>query len=318
MEDMKTRFILFITFHPDLERPWQKREEYIDTLCMNLEESLNNATVRYTTYNDLVFTVRSDGASIVDARNKIDLRDCAFVHFKNRQFRPEEATVAFYLRQHQVLFYSSEVDTGISAGKIAQMFRLNQVGLPVPDSFYAHRSYVSAMFAKEMLPDNFAFPLIIKANSGTRGEDNHLVHSFDKAREALAAIAEEKQVILQNFIANDGDYRFLFIGLDAEPLVFKRSAIAGSHLNNTSKGATGTFLDPTTLPRQYGGFARRAAEVLRREIGGVDIVVDKHSGKPYILEVNGTPAIATGFGQSQKVKKYAAFLTHLLDGGEEE
>ena len=42
--------------------------------------------------------------------------------------------------------------------------------------------------------------------------------------------------------------------------------------------------------------------------GGVDILVDKQTGKPYVLEVNHTPAIFSGLFQREKIAKYAAFV----------
>src|SRR5581483_7913024 len=266
---MKSKKILFITSNSEQTVAWQEREAYIRSFCEGVEDALKDVRVLYTTYDDLEFTVRGGESSIQDVRNKVDLRDYTFVHFKNWQYETEEATVAAgYLKAHHVPFYNTEVDMPVASGKLAQMFRLSEAGVPVPDSFYAHRSILLDLFAESRLPFGFTFPVIMKANDGSRGDDNHLVHSFEEARAALVQIPAHKEVILQNFIANNGDYRILFIGLESDPIIFLRTAVAGSHLNNTSKGGTGLFVDVASLPTDYMRYARKAAEVLRREIGG--------------------------------------------------
>jgi glutathione synthase/RimK-type ligase-like ATP-grasp enzyme len=163
----------------------------------------------------------------------------------------------------------------------------------------------------------FSFPLILKAIDGSKGDDNYLVKNHDE----LVAILNDsdKTFMVQNFVPNDGDLRILFIGLDREPLVFRRKGAGTSHLNNTSKGGEGSFLSIKELDAQVRVDAYRAAEVLRREIGGVDIIIDKETGRHYVLEVNATPAIATGYGGSRKLNEFVSFLEEtLFDDTEEE
>lgn len=305
--------VLIITSRTEQTATWKEREQYVRQFCELVENQLENIEVRFTTYSDLRYTVIAGQTSIVDTLNDTDLKDVQLVHFKNWQYEINQApVVAAYLRAHGVLYFNSEVHLQFALGKLAQMFLLSAVDVPVPDTFYASKEQLKIMFAADTLPTGFAYPFIMKANDGSRGDDNHLVQSAKEATDILAVSDPETQYVIQNFIVNDGDLRVLFMGLDVDPMVFRRKSMTGSHLNNTSKGGQSTLVDVHDLPPEFLDYARRAAQTLGREIGGVDIIVDKTSGKPYILEVNASPQVASGAFPAEKIENYGIFLKNML------
>lgn len=314
------KHVLIITSRSEKTVAWQERERYVQEFCDQLNAVLDDVSVRFTTYRDLCFTVWGNQTEVFDLKNGRDLKNVDLVHFKNWQYEIGQApVVAAYLQRHGVAFYNSEVSRAPMSGKLAQMFVLAENGVPVPDTFYAAKDQLIELFQKNELPPGFAFPVIMKADDGSKGDDNHLVRSSEQAIDILTASQSDKEYVLQGFIPNDGDYRLLYVGLDNdEPLIFHRQAVAGSHLNNTSKGGTGKFMNAKEFPIEYKRFARKSAELLGREIGGVDVLVDKDTQKAYVLEVNGTPALATGYGVETKTKRFAEFLRHALDAKEEE
>ncbi len=311
--------VLIITSSSRQSVAWREREPYVRDFCEAVTAKLANVQVVYTTYQDLQFTVVGGRTQIYDTRNNIDLKDVDLVHFKNWVYDPYTApVVAMYLHRYEVTFFNSEVHTTQVPGKLGQMFLLAENDVPVPDTLYASKERLQEYFEHGTLPEGFAYPLIMKANDGSKGDDNHLVKDAEQAIDILTASDPEKEYVLQCFIPNDGDYRLLYIGLGGEPLIFHRRGVEGSHLNNTSKGGTGTFVPQEEFPAEYGLLARRAAELLGREIGGVDVLVDKVTGQAYVLEVNATPALATGYGTDVKVERFARFLQDTLDAEEEE
>ena len=307
-----------ITSQIEKTASWPEREKYVQEFCAALQERVDNIEVLYTTYQELNYSVIDQQLAIFDTHNQLDLNEVDLVHFKNWTYEYEEAAlVAFYLRKHEITYYNAEVGIKAAIGKTAQMFYLAAENIPVPNSFFAHRRYLRQLFASGKTPAGFDFPLIMKADDGSRGDNNHLVKTAEQAVQIIDE-SEDVEFILQNFIPNDGDFRCLLVGVGSSPLLFRRTAVAGSHLNNTSKGGSGELVDSATLPAEYLAYARKASEVLGREIGGVDIIVDKETNKPYILEVNGTPAIATGYAVDKKVDLFVDFLEQFFDVTEEE
>jgi glutathione synthase/RimK-type ligase-like ATP-grasp enzyme len=302
--------ILIITSKSERNTSWETREGYIAEFCRGIEEKLDNFKLAFTTYEDLVFSVIDGVREVEDTRNGFNLDEADMVHFKNTYHNPEEAgLVARYLESKGIQFFNTETNNGLLRSKISQMFALSQDGLPVPDTLYAKKDYLAGLFRSKNLPQRFNLPFIMKADFGSKGEDNYLIKDFDKALEILSAESgSHKEFVIQNFIENDGDYRILFVGLDEPPLIIHRAAAPDSHLNNTSQGGQGSFVEPDTLPQEVVENARRACGVLKREIGGADIIIEKNSGRIFILEVNSTPALATGFGREEKAQRFAEFL----------
>lgn len=306
--------VLIITSRSEKTVSWNVREVYVRQFCEAVNARSPSIRARFTTYQDLHHTIRGGKTVVFDTLNKIDLSQVQFVHFKNWHFeRGQAPVVAAYLKAYGIPYVNSEVTAvSVAPGKLAQMFLLGSQGVPVPDTFYAAKQALLRIFTRGKLPESFSYPLIMKANDGAQGHDNHLIREAKEAIDVLTASEPDKEYVLQNFIPNDGDYRILFMGLPGEPLVFHRRAAAGNHLNNTSQGGSGQFIDTDSLPPEYLDYARKAAELTGREIGGVDILADKETGKPYVLEVNGTPALATGYGTDVKIEYFARYIEQAL------
>jgi glutathione synthase/RimK-type ligase-like ATP-grasp enzyme len=311
--------VLIITSSRSKTSDWADRERYVEEFYSSVQSLLDDTTILYTTYNDIITTVIDSQVTVVDSRHSINLKDVNVVHFKNWMFDHEHAAlIAFYLKHHGVPFYNQEVNAGLAWGKISQMCRLAIGNVPVPDTFFAKAEVLKDYFKKGRLPENFVFPLILKADDGAKGNDNFLVKTAEEAVKILDEAGEDKEFVVQNYLPNNGDYRFLFAGLEQVPLVFLRKAVKGTHLNNTSQGGSGSFVDIATLPGDYLIHAKNAARILRREISGVDIIVDKKTKRPYVLEVNSTPALATGYGVKEKQKLFKRFIESHLQQEEEE
>lgn len=307
--------ILIITSSRGKTVPWSEREVYVRDFCKNLQRRLKNTKVVYATYSDLIFWVYNQKPSILDNHNGYRLEEYDFVQFRNFCYDLDTApVVANYLNHFGIPFTNSEVNNGINTEKLSQMFTLAFANLPVPNTYYAH--IVDQDFQKT-IGDKLGYPMIMKANDGSKGDSNYLVDSQAELQEILDR-ESGKYFVFQNYIPNNGDYRLLFIGLNREPLVFLRQGDKDTHLNNTSKGGQGKLVDVKQLPLVFRQHALSAARTLGREISGVDILVDKTTDKPYLLEVNSTPAIATGFAQDKKLAAFSGYLNELLDGKEEE
>lgn len=311
--------VLIITSYRSKVIHWAERERYVEEFYESVQAMLDDTRIIYTTYDDIVTTVIDNKVTIRDVRHNIDLKEVHLVHFKNWMFDNEHASlIAFYLKQNGIAFYNEEVDAGLAWGKISQMCRLAAGGVPVPDTFFAKKRLLKEFFQNGKLPKSFTFPLILKADDGAKGNDNYLVKNKEEAIEILDVATDDKEFVVQNFIPNDGDYRFLFAGIDELPLVFMRKAVKNTHLNNTSQGGSGSLVNPASLPNDYLVHAKNAARILKREIGGVDIIVNKQTNVPYVLEVNSTPALATGYSVDKKKKLFKRFIESRINLQEEE
>jgi glutathione synthase/RimK-type ligase-like ATP-grasp enzyme len=214
--------------------------------------------------------------------------------------------VAQYLTHHKVPFTDANDVLGTAFDKISQMVKFALNNITVPDTL--------AVWPRTTVVDVQQFtqlPFIMKSNDGIKGLNNYLVQSWDEFETLLQAHGSNGYLV-QPFIPNDGDYRFLYIG--NELLAFFRQAQGKTHLNNSSQGGTGSLVEIPTCDPAVVRIAQQAMQCYAREISGVDVLVDKTTNKPYILEVNYTPAIPSGLFQEEKIKCYAQFVQTKIKG----
>lgn len=165
----------------------------------------------------------------------------------------------------------------------------------------------------DVIIGNFKFPLILKSGEGRQGKSVFKVNDHDELVKKIQELEKEKlTIVAREFIPNDGDIRVFTIGYKAIGAM-KRIPKEGEFRSNISQGGKGEkydlemFLDVRIL-------SENASKVNRVEIAGVDIIINKENGKPYVLEVNPGPQFAglekyTGVNAAEKIIEYFERLT---------
>ena len=116
----------------------------------------------------------------------------------------------------------------------------------------------------------------------------------------------------QSFIANSGDLRVLVINKSIKLIIGRTRKDDTTHLNNTSQGADARLLDISELSVEAQEMSLKAASVMGREIAGVDVMFEKDTEKPYILEVNASPQVGSGAFTDEKLTVYNEFFKEVL------
>jgi len=228
------------------------------------------------------------------------------------------------------------------ACKAWQMLKLKEAGIDVPKSIYGSLWYLYEVMKLQHSSNHFLgsdecsstfnvvkktmvsneswnFPVIIKGSGGDRGTRVFKADSLEELEILVKDLRkteteEGKRYMLQEYIANDGDYRVLVLG-DKVLGVMKRFANQDSSefRNNYSAGGSVEVAD---LPEEVKKLAVRAAKVCGLVIAGVDVAFrefDKR--KPVIWEVNKGPQFkgfmkATGIDVPEEIVKYLVSLSN--------
>ncbi len=154
-------------------------------------------------------------------------------------------------------------------------------------------------------------PFIKKPNLGFQGRGVELVSSSNEIDTFKEGSFEE--VIFQNYIENDGDYRVLIVG-GRSLGVIKRVAAEGSFLNNVSRGGKALIVKDRNLEIRLSGIASQIVTFFDLSLCGVDLMVDKKTGEIYFLELNTVPQWegfqeATGVNVAGEIIKYCQGLS---------
>jgi len=260
-------------------------------------------------YDDIGFEF-GENIRVFSLVSGADLASYDFVYFKSYIRYEERAfALAIVLKKLGVPFVCSEVGYGLSTSKLSQYAKLSVEGLPLPKTLF---------IACKRLPDSYDtfasalhIPFVLKATDGKGGEANYLIANREEYTSAVTKHVDV-EFVGQSFIANSGDLRVLVVN-DAIRLIIGRARKDDStHLNNTSQGANARLIDASELSEEAKSLSLKAAQVLRREIAGVDVMFEEGTGKTYILEVNASPQVGSGAFTNEKLSVYHDFIVDVL------
>ena len=240
-------------------------------------------------YEDLIMSFNTK-LSITTADN-IDLNSFdaifQFGWFKTKLLEDMALSVARYAKYYDIPNSNQEALFTRSRTKISQYVIAGLAGIQTIPFIVTNSSQAIQAWAS-----SYEFPLIVKAVAASRGNHNYLAKSNQEVKQIISDNPDQ-QFVVQTFIENDGDYRLIILD-GAVKLAIHRKGAEGSHLNNTSKGGSGVVVPIEELSTKMVDEAITVSRELRREIGGVDMVVDKRDGKHYFLEANNMPQLSTG------------------------
>lgn len=278
-----------------------------DAEVMDEFNRLGNSKVSYqlSRYRDIEITIKNGRTDILIGETPLTEYD--FVFFKSwRKAQNLAIALAHFLRQQGIKFIDTALLLPLHGDKLLQYVLLAENNLPVPNTIYAHKDLIANRLPVYI--EKLGLPVIIKDAGASKGESNFLANSLDQATEYIQKFGKDAVILLQEFIPNEFDYRLFVVG-DEVGLSFKRVRKEGTHLNNTSAGASSEEL--VSPPANLEEIAVKSSQVFAREIAGVDIVISTKSNKPYILEVNPSPGIVTKNNKSLTNKKIALIDSYI-------
>lgn len=192
-----------------------------------------------------------------------------------------------------------------SIDKVADLMKLANKGIPVPDTYYVHD--YNQYYA---IAERIGYPLIVKSVGGGKGIG---VYKADSVEELDKIIRDQEAIekkpgrfILEEFIPYVHDLRVLIIG-DKE-FVMKRIPNEGDFRANFSQGGS---VELFKLDKEGIALARKALSAINMTIGGVDVLITEDDNR-YILEVNHTPGF-TGMEEATGKNIGRIYLEHALE-----
>lgn len=197
--------------------------------------------------------------------------------------------ISSYLNNHDIPH--TERKEGRGTSKISDIIKFALANLPQPNTYY------SCKYTEESIPKikiTCGFPMIAKRAKGSKGKGIFIIKSLRDLKKALTEIQEStSQYFFQAFIANDYDWGVLISNgnvLSGE----KSFGMEGKYVNNAAQGAEEIFVPINDIPSEVKDIALKAAKELKLDWSRSDIVIDKKTNKPFILETNRFPGMTVG------------------------
>lgn len=247
-------------------------------------------------------------AFIVPEGKLIDSYD--LIYFKS-YYRYSEIAVSLveYLSHKKIPFMCQELSSYISFSKLSQYARMTRSGVRIPKTQFIARKHLGDSY--NSLVDYLGLPFVLKAIEGKGGDTNFLVDSKEKFDASLVRAGDD-ELIAQSFIENEGDMRILVLGNEIKLVISRKRLNENTHLNNTSQGGVAEELSVAELSEESRTIALQAAQIMQREIAGVDIMLESGTGRAYLLEINASPQVASGALTDRKIELYHQLFLNKL------
>lgn len=305
---MSTTKRILVLVHEKTSEKDRNWDFFRDSLTAAMDDSLYEATMGALC--DFTYVLSDDGQDIYDRSRGFALDDFDLVVFRIiRQEYARAGSCALLLQKKSIPYVDTAIQPRHNSKYAAAAIRQTE-GFNTIMTVYARGSELAYMAEEDMLP--MPYPVIVKDVNGRKGQSNFVAEDAAQVTE-IVTTNPEIQFILQEFIPNDGDYRFLVLGSKIQ-MVIHRKAAEGSHLNNTSQGAASQIVELDQFSEEVKADVIKAARLENLEVAGVDIMFDLTTGKHYVVEVNSSPQLASGAAPERKMAAYANYLKSLIAG----
>jgi RimK family alpha-L-glutamate ligase len=260
--------------------------------------------VKIATYSQLNFQSDQNSLLVDDE----DLKSFALIYLRLvGQHREELTLIADYAQQHHIPLVDKILETGsIDRKKSFEIRKLVEAGLTYPKTIFARLERLERLGAKEL-----GLPLVIKRTDGKQGKNVYLVKNYQEMKSLVKKLAPEekegKRFLAQEFIANDGDFRIIVVGSQVIGAIKRISQKKGEFRSNVSLGGRA---EAAVVSQELKEMAIKAAALCQVDFAGVDIILEKRTQKPFILEINRAPQYA-GFHRATKIDVPLALIDYL-------
>ncbi len=262
-------------------------------LCLPSVEHIDQILDRFSfpvilskgSFNNLEFIFKGRKTTILHKGR--DLKDFSFVWLSSMwNSRDLAYSVRLYLEKSGVPY--TYVEKGTSKVTDQMLFAIN--GLQSPDTLFLGSRPIrkNLLLIKKVC----GYPLVIKDVKGCRGVNSEYVATKKDLLKKMKNLPKHKKYLFQRYIPNEYDWGVMVANgrvVSGE----KSYPSEGEFRNNACNGAKEVFVDSKKIPFEIKQMAINASNVLGLTWSRADIIIDKKSKRPYLLEVNRFPGITS-------------------------
>lgn len=284
----------------------EKKELFSHLISQRLGDGIQLEMARFS---DLYFEVW--GENVIVEVNQVPITDYSLVYIRRAgdKYSVTAATLALCLNKLKIKYMDSAwIEIGPLGSKYTSLVKLSLAGFPVFPSIYANQSTIGVYPAK--IAGRLGLPLVAKELSMQRGKGVYLIKKTEdfKSLPLIDKHGGGNHFLFQKFIDIEREYRLLVLGERVRVWEEKIIAETEEFRHNVALGAIEKFMPIAKLSAEMEKIAVGGAKVLNLQIAGVDIAVEKKTGKIYLIEINRGPGFTYDTGISPEMDELAGYL----------
>lgn len=247
-------------------------------------------------FNKLEIIFRDGQVTIL--HDGVDLREFSFIWLCS-SWTSRDLAYAIWLYLDKNKIPSTHVEKGTSKITDQMMFILG--GISSPNTLFIGHNNVEKYL--DQIKNVCGYPLVVKDSKGSQGANLAKVENQEELIEKMKELPKSKKYLFQQYISNEYDWGVMV----ADGVVVsgqKRYPCDGEFRNNVCKGGEEVFVDPEEVPENIKKMAIDNGNALNLLWSRSDIVIDKNTGMPYVLEVNRLPGITSKTSDAEGAYKF--------------
>ncbi|NMC36169.1 ATP-grasp domain-containing protein [Candidatus Beckwithbacteria bacterium] len=258
----------------------------------------DKATITFVDYDKLLFILDQNSYKVL--AHNLDISSFDLIYFKFYHHILYQSLLAL----NPKLPIARTVNQALVINKLYQYCCLARENLSFPCTISSRDKQVILQWVSDL-----HFPVVVKPWKGSFGEKTVLIQSMVELEKYVNRKSfTDNFYLFQKYVDNDFDLRILVVKSQVKA-AFKRLRTSQTEWrNNLSQGGVGISLGGEQLPPGVEALAIKAVKAVGYQVAGVDVVLDKITNQPYVLEVNASP----GFYPSVK-KALLVYMAKLLD-----
>lgn len=279
---------------------------FVELIAKNFKNE--NTKIELGLFDDLTFVFGGDSIEVQLKGKDITEYDLIYIRKAGSDYSILATSLALCLNYLHIPFFDSlHGRFGGRCNKLTSLLRLFTQGIEVPKTIYICKVDSESEYGK--IAAHLGVPFIAKDMSIQRGKGVFLIHSIEDLQKLpkIKGQNNSSPYIFQKLIQKEHEYRMLVlknkVGVWEEKI-----AVEGEFRNNVALGAREVFLNIQNIPSDMKELAVKAAQALGIEVAGVDIIVEKETGKLYVLEGNRGPGLTYDESISYEFKALAEFF----------
>lgn len=270
--------------------------------------------VTVASFLDLTYETTTDRNVILRVEDK-DIASFDIIYIRLIYKRFEEASLLVdYARNHKIKIvdevYEKARFTRLPIAKSLEAKILHEANIPFPKTVFC-----SVKSIRKVVKESFSKGYVIKDSLGKQGRDVWSPINDAELEEVLKVISvkeveEYKRYLIQELIEADQRIRVFVVGGKAIAAMTRPTKWRERFLEKVN----GQIPPPIRkeikpIPKEDANLAIKAARALSIDIAGVDILHQRKSNKPYVLEVNSAPRWSsikeyTGIDVEKEILRY--------------
>jgi glutathione synthase/RimK-type ligase-like ATP-grasp enzyme len=213
-------------------------------------------------------------------------------------------------------FDRSFKEIGASGDKLTSYLKLSIAGVPVPHTIFCMGASIKKY--EDYIIKELGFPIVAKELVGQHMTGIYAISDkkqFDELPKKRGEKGRTAKYLFQKHIPLENEYRLLVLG-DAVKIVhtkvprdYSQLKLDYSNINQNEE-----YLKVDSISPEMQEIAVKAAKSLNIQIAGVDLAIEKATGKAYIFEVNRGPGFNYDSEVSGEIDEVVKFLKKELPG----